>query len=74
MLQAHLVHRFKYFQRNVFVKLFATSAIHLQINQAASNNTFTPHVFNLLLILTFFCLLLSRLARSKLLHGDDLFY
>ena len=73
MLQAHLVHRFKCLQRNVFVKLFSTSAIHLQINQAASYNTFTPHVFNLLLM-TFFSLLLSRLARSKLLNADDLFY
>lgn len=72
MLQANLVHDFKCLHRNIFIKLFAPSTIHLQIDHPTTYDTFAPHVFNLPSLITC-CVFLYRLGCSPLFHTYDLF-
>ncbi len=70
MLLTHLIQCFESLNRNIFIKLFSSAAIHLQVKHATTYYIVGAHVFNLTNIS---CSLLKHLWSSPLLHGYYLF-
>ena len=70
MLLTHLIQSFESLHRNIFIKLFSSAAIHLQVKHATTYYIVSAHVFNLTNISSS---LLNSLASSPLLHAYYLF-
>lgn len=70
MLLTHLIQSFESLHRNIFIKLFSSAAIHLQVKHATTYYIFGAHVFNLTNISSS---LLKRLKSSLLFHAYYLF-
>jgi hypothetical protein len=70
MLLTHLIQSFESLHRNIFIKLFSSAAIHLQVKHATTYYIVSAHVFNLTNISSS---VLNCLGSSPLIHTYYLF-